>query len=76
MPSKDDILKFIEDSPAFVGKREIARAFQVKGARKIDLKHLLREMADEGLIKGRRKRLSAAHELPSVTIIEITGRDA
>ena len=76
VPGKDDILKFIQDSPAHVGKREIARAFQVKGASRIELKALLGEMADEGLIKGRRKHIAAAHELPSVTIIDITECDA
>ena len=76
LPSKADILKFIQSASSHVGKREIARAFQVKGTDKIDLKRLLREMADEGLIKGRRKRVSAADGLPPVTVIEITGRDA
>ncbi len=75
LPSKQDILKFIQDSPSFAGKREIARAFQIKGSDRVGLKLLLREMADEGLIKGRRKRLTKAGELPSVTVIEITGRD-
>jgi ribonuclease R len=75
LPSKQDILNFIQSSPSFAGKREIARAFQIKGADRIGLKNLLREMADEGLIKGRRKRLAKTGTLPSVTVIEITGRD-
>ncbi len=75
LPSKQDVLKFIQDSPSFAGKREIARAFQIKGSDRVGLKLLLREMADEGLIKGRRKRLTKTGTLPSVTVIEITGRD-
>jgi len=75
LPSKQDILKFIQNSPSYTGKREIARAFQIKGSDRIELKHLLREMADEGLIQGRRKRLTKTGALPSVTVIEITGRD-
>ncbi len=75
LPGKQDILKFIQDSPAYTGKREIARAFQIKGSDRIGLKTLLREMADEGLIQGRRKRLSKTGALPAVTVIEITGRD-
>jgi len=76
LPTKQDIVKFIEDSPGEVGKREIARAFHIKGADRIALKQLLSEMADEGLIKGKRKRLRKPGELPNVTVIEITGRDA
>ena len=75
LPSKQDILKFIQDSPTYVGKREIARAFQVKGSDRVGLKLLLREMSDEGLIKGRRKRLAKTGTLPSVTVIEIKTRD-
>ncbi len=75
LPSKQDILKFIQNSPSNAGKREIARAFQLKGSDRIGLKLLLREMTDEGLIKGRRKRLSKTGTLPSVTVIEIKTRD-
>jgi ribonuclease R len=75
LPSKDEILQFIEDSPSFVGKREIARAFQVKGPDRIAFKDLLREMANEGLIRGRRKRVSKPGKLPPVTVIEIVSRD-
>ncbi len=75
LPAKADILEFIQSASSHIGKREIARAFQLKGADKIDLKRLLREMADEGLIKGRGKRVTAADKLPPVTVIEITARD-
>ncbi len=74
LPSKQDILKFIQNSPSYTGKREIARAFQVKGSDRVGLKLLLREMSDEGLIKGRRKRLAKTGTLPSVTVIEIKTR--
>jgi len=76
LPSKQEIVTFIDESPGEVGKREIARAFHIKGADRIALKQLLREMADEGLIKGKRKHLRKPGALPNVTVIEITGRDA
>jgi len=76
LPSKQDILTFIEESPGEVGKREIARAFHIKGSDRIALKQLLRKMADEGLIKGKRKHLRKPGALPNVTVIEITGRDS
>jgi ribonuclease R len=76
LPSKQDIIDFLETSPAKTGKREIARAFGVKGADRITLKNLLRDMAEEGLIAGSRRKLTRPGALPPVTVIEITGRDA
>jgi len=54
-----------------VGKRDIARAFKIKGNSKIGLKRLLREMADEGMIAKNRKRLTSAAHLPPVGVLVI-----
>jgi ribonuclease R len=75
LPSKQEIVDFLESSPAKAGKREIARAFGVKGADRITLKNLLRDMADEGLITGSRRKLTRPGTLPPVTVLEITGRN-
>lgn len=75
LPSKQEIVDFLKSSPAKSGKREIARAFGVKGADRINLKNLLRTMADEGLITGSRRKLTRPGTLPPVTVLEITGRD-
>ncbi len=69
------MLEFIQSAPDRVGKREIARAFQVKGPARIELKRLLREMTDEGLITGTRKRIAKTGALPPVAVIEIVGQD-
>ena len=37
---------------------------------------MLKELADEGLVERRRKRLKRPEDLPSVTVLELTGRDA
>ena len=47
LPSKDQILQFIQTSPTPAGKREIAKAFGIKGNEKIALKKLLRDMAEK-----------------------------
>ena len=75
LPSKQEILDFLEQSTAQAGKREIARAFGVKGADRITLKALLRDMAEEGLIAGSRRKLTRPGILPPVTVIEIFSRD-
>ena len=43
IPSKDEILKWIADNPGLSAKRDIAKAFGIKGAARIDLKRVLRE---------------------------------
>ncbi|RMF08089.1 MAG: ribonuclease R [Alphaproteobacteria bacterium] len=75
-PGKQDILRFIAESPERVGKREIARAFHIRGDDRIRLKKLLKEMREEGLLaQGHGKSLERAGELPPVTVIEVVGTD-
>ena len=76
LPSKADILAFIGKKPGKVGTREIARAFGLKNALRADLKRLLRELADEGSIEKRRKKLHHAGALPSTVLADVTARDS
>ena len=75
LPSKQDILDFLKSSTAKPGKREIARAFGVKGNDRIALKELLRSMTDDGLIAGSRRELVRPGIVPHVTVIDIVERD-
>ena len=76
LPSKADILAFIGNKPGKVGTREIARAFNLKNALRADLKRLLRELADEGSIEKRRKKLHHAGALPMTVLADVTARDS
>ena len=75
LPSKQAILDFLQSAGERTGKREIARAFGVKGGDRVALKELLRDMANDGLIAGSRRKLQRPGVLASVTVIEIVGRD-
>ena len=76
LPSREAVLDFIRDSPTPVGRREIARAFNIKGADRIPLKAMLKELAVEGKIDlGRHRRAAAPGTLPEVTVVSITGID-
>ncbi len=76
-PTKEQVLAFIRESPTPVGKREIARAFHLKGADRIPLKALLKELEkDGGVDRGRKRQLSAAGALPEVTVVQVIGPDA
>ena len=76
IPTRDEILQFIAEQSGEVTKRDIAKAFNIKGADRIPLKRLLRELNAEGLLEGSRKGGMRGHgELPSVSVIQVTGRD-
>ncbi|MDX2201868.1 MAG: ribonuclease R [Hyphomicrobiaceae bacterium] len=76
LPSKEEILAFLRKAGARAGKREIIRAFDLKGDDRIALKRVLAEMTDEGLLAGNRKAFKERGHLPPVAVLEVTGRDA
>ena len=63
LPSKDEILDFVRGANGKVGKREIARAFRVKGGDRPALKKMLAEMTEAGLISGNRKTFKERGQL-------------
>ncbi len=73
LPSKTAILDFIAANPAASGKREIARAFGLKGAAKVELKRLLRELEDGGHLTRRKKTYREPGTLPPVTVLTVRG---
>jgi ribonuclease R len=76
LPSKADLLAFIRQRPGKVGTREIARAFGLKNAMRAELKRMLRDLADEGAIEKRRKKIHHPGTLPSTVLADVTARDA
>src|SRR3954462_9342578 len=76
LPSRKQILDFIASSDQPAGKREIARAFGLSGQDKIDLKRLLKDMADEGLIDSSPGRaFHQAGGVPKVTVLRVAAVD-
>ncbi len=76
LPSKKQILDFLNSAQGKAGKREIARAFGVSGGARIALKRLLAEMAADGTLGGDKKHLREKGKLPPVAVLEVTGRDS
>ena len=74
-PSREDVLRFVEANPDRSGKRDIAKAFSLKGEDRVWLKDLLRDLQDEGLLRKDRKRLLKAGALPPVVVLDLFGRD-
>ena len=76
IPSKSEILDWIAENPTQTAKRDIARAFGIKGAARIDLKRVLRELEDEGRLTKRKSSYRDPDKLPPVSVLEVTGADA
>ncbi len=75
-PSRDEVLRYIAENPDRSGKREIAKAFALRGEDRVWLKDLLRDLQDEGLLTKERKRLTRTGAVAHVAVLDIVGRDA
>lgn len=74
LPTKDQILQWISDNPTKTSKRDISRAFSVKGAAKIDLKRMLKELEEDGHLTKRRKTYRDPDKLPPVAVLRVAGQ--
>ena len=77
LPTREQVLDFIRGfTHGKITKRDIARAFGIKGPDKVFLKKLLREMSEDGLLaKDSGQTLRPADQLPSVQVVEFAGVD-
>jgi ribonuclease R len=76
LPTREQILEFIQSSDQPAGKREIAKAFGLSAQDKIALKQLLRDMGDEGLIDAAPGRaFHQAGGVPKVTVLRVADVD-
>ncbi|MEZ5724202.1 MAG: ribonuclease R [Paracoccaceae bacterium] len=76
LPTKQQILDWVAEHPDAASKRDISKAFNVKGQEKIELKRLLKELAEEGRLERRRKSYRDAEHLPPVTVVQLLAPDA
>ncbi len=80
LPAPEEILEFIksaeklgEPAPA---RREIAKAFGIKGPDRAALRGMLKKMEADGLLSLHGRRAEATHEgLPPVLVLDITETD-
>ena len=83
LPSRDELLAFLSGAPApsgvkppaRVSKRDVARAFGVKGDARIELKSLIKELESDGAIVRGRKVLQRRGRLPAMVVADIVERD-
>ncbi|MBB3771145.1 ribonuclease R [Angulomicrobium tetraedrale] len=68
-------MAFIAEHGGDVGKREISRHFGLDGSDRIILKDVLRELAEEGVIGRKRRKLHVPGALPAIVMAEVVERD-
>jgi ribonuclease R len=76
LPSKADLIRWIEDNPTRTSKRDIGKAFGIKGAARIELKAMLKELTAEGVLEKRGRTFSDPGELPPVAVLAVLAPDA
>jgi ribonuclease R len=77
LPSRAEVLRYIENRSQPVGRREIATHFRLKGEQRIRLKEMLEELEEAGEIeRGEKRRVRPAGALPEVSVVQITETDA
>lgn len=75
IPTKAEILEWISAHPNQTSKRDIAKAFGIKGAARIDLKRELKELEAEGHLEKRKKTYRDPDRLPPVSVLQIKAPD-
>lgn len=75
IPTKPEILDWISANPTLTAKRDIAKAFGIKGAARIDLKRLLKELEAEGHLEKRKNSYQDPDRLPPVSVLQVLAPD-
>ncbi len=73
LPTRDAILDFVRDNPEKASKRDIARAFGLKGEARVELKRMLREMQADGALKKAGRAFRGDGMLPPVGMLTVEG---
>ncbi|MEL6747188.1 MAG: RNB domain-containing ribonuclease, partial [Pseudomonadota bacterium] len=75
LPTRQEVLTYLAEAPGKLGKRELARAFGIKGDARAAFKDMLRDMAAEGMIAGNRKEFHRPGKLPARIVVDVIGTD-
>ncbi|WP_083508051.1 ribonuclease R [Aureimonas frigidaquae] len=73
--NRDEVLRFISENPDRATKRDIAKAFGVKGDARADLKDILNDLQADGVLEGGRKSYVQPGALPTMGVLDVRGRD-
>ena len=71
LPTSEQILEALANDKTLKSRRDLAKAFNIKGALRVPFKQLLREMKQQGLLTGSAKLTRKTNDLPAVTLVDI-----
>ncbi len=77
-PSMEDVLEYLKVQSTPVTKRDVARAFHIKGNDRIHLKKILKDLREKNEIQGGSggRKIGLTDALPERVVVEITGLDS
>jgi ribonuclease R len=76
LPSEAEVRAFIAAADGRVGKREIAKAFGIKGSARLALKAMLAAMGETGEVVGNRTGYRGRARMPALPTLLVTARTA
>ncbi|MBN9582667.1 MAG: ribonuclease R [Afipia sp.] len=74
-PDRESIVAFVKAHPGEAGTRELARHFGLKNESRAALRRILAELADEGIIARRGRKVAPPKALPPTLVADVTGHD-
>lgn len=78
MPSMQEVMEYLNAQTGHVGKRDLARAFGIKGDDRIQLKNMVRDLKSQGVLSTQKggRRMQMQGTLSERVVVEITGLDS
>ena len=76
LPTFDEVVAYLNKQTQAISKRELVRAFGVKGDDRNYLKHVLKEVEKQGLLRREGRRFLPNSVLSDRLEVEVTGQDA
>ncbi|MEO0486484.1 MAG: ribonuclease R [Pseudomonadota bacterium] len=76
LPTRDEVLTWIAANPTQTSKRDIAKAFGIKGAARVDLKALLKTLEAEGHLTKQKRSYRDPDKLPPVSVLTLHAPDS
>ncbi|MEM6728922.1 MAG: RNB domain-containing ribonuclease, partial [Pseudomonadota bacterium] len=71
IPTRQEVLDWVSAHPTQTSKREIAKAFGIKGAARIELKALLKGLESDGHLEKRQRSYRDPDKLPPVGVLTV-----
>ena len=77
-PTMEEVLDYLKAQSTPVTKRDVARAFHIKGNDRIHLKKILKDLKEKNEIQGGSggRKIGLTDALPERVVVEITGLDS